>query len=116
MKKSELQKKALNFLRGQRIEKLYCVIDGTHMMLNEFEVRYLQAQCTMAPDFEEFCKRVIIHNGPDKDYPVLHFKENGHFEERIIPGFYDAVGTMYLVVMRKERNMVVNDFREFNLY
>lgn len=77
-------------------EKVYAEIDGDAVYLNEAEVRALQYICKKIASnsesaFSEFCTRVIVYSGPDKNNSEpMEFCKDGRFLNEFKDGFFDV--------------------------
>lgn len=86
-------------------DKVAVEIYGKLTYLTESEIRALQiiAKRKAAESdeaYQEFCKNIIVYNGPhkgrkkDKSNRIMHFGKDGYFDNSFEGGFMDLCGKM----------------------
>lgn len=96
--------------------KTRVVIDGDEIMATEIEVRFLQSQFLVAPDKEEFKRRVKIYNSPFDTVwtKEMELQDSGRFEESFPHHLFDAANIFCIDILKKERGLKTD--HKFCLY
>lgn len=86
---------------GERARLLTAAeIDGEEMLLNEYEVRYLQIKAKEADDFEEFCRRVKVYDRKEKaGRKFMIFRRDGCFVNDFHGSFYKVLTNLTIELL-----------------
>jgi hypothetical protein len=94
----------------KHIKYVAATIYGTSMMLNELEVRYLQAKCADIKDdaeFEEFKRNHRIHKNASRLSPIMPWLRCGRFDDLFDDGFFTPNSQLHMIVLRNERKNTI---------